>query len=184
MAIGHGGSAASSQNNDFSHIAPGNDVVNGGSQFASLQGIAGNVLQSSNGIPAVLKRRQTGDQAGSAVGYGGSATATQNNDYSHVAPGNKVVNGGSQQASLQGVAGNVIQDYDQGLVGFLKRRQAGGNQIGSSGGYAGSSHAYQDNDFSGVEPGNTVGVGGAQSSSNTGAAGSVAQWFDRARSIN
>ncbi|TKY89029.1 hypothetical protein EX895_001560 [Sporisorium graminicola] len=179
-AIGVGGTGGSSQHNDYSHVAPGNDVINGGAQSASLQGIAGSVLQRGNGVSNILRRDEPAadDQAGGATGYGGTAVTTQDNDFSHVAPGNKVHQGGSQHASLNGEAGSVLQGYNPGLLGLLKRRI---DQEGGASGYAGHSGAYQDNDLSGVAPGNDVQVGGTQSSSNTGAAGSVDQWFERAR---
>lgn len=50
-----------------------------------------------------------GSQFGSAGGYAGSGQAVQNNDYSHVSPGNQVINGGQQSSDLQGIAGNVLQ---------------------------------------------------------------------------
>ncbi|TKY88101.1 hypothetical protein EX895_002811 [Sporisorium graminicola] len=112
-------------------------------------------------------------QDGTAGGYGGSASATQNNDYSQVAPGNSVVNGGGQSASLQGLAGSVMQG--SGVASLFQRRQQGQQQQASAGGYAGSSTAVQDTDDSNVAPGNSVQLGGSQSSSNQGFAGSVDQ---------
>ncbi|ETS64432.1 hypothetical protein PaG_01287 [Moesziomyces aphidis] len=58
-----------------------------------------------------------GSQLGSATGSAGTAQSVQNNDYSHVSPGNQVQNGGSQKADLQGVAGNVLQG--SGPLGLL-----------------------------------------------------------------
>ncbi len=58
-----------------------------------------------------------GSQLGSATGSAGTAQSVQNNDYSHVSPGNQVQNGGSQTADLQGVAGNIFQS--SGPLGLL-----------------------------------------------------------------
>lgn len=119
--------------------------------------------------------QQQSSQTGSAGGYAGTATAGQNNDYSQVAPGNQVMNGGGQSASLEGLAGSVLQGG--GLGSFLGRRQSDGesSQDASAGGYAGSGTAHQNNDYSTVAPSNSVQLGGSQSSSNEGTAGSVSQ---------
>ncbi|KAJ1024742.1 hypothetical protein NDA16_002782 [Ustilago loliicola] len=119
--------------------------------------------------------QQQSSQNGSAGGYAGTGTAAQNNDYSQVAPGNQVMNGGGQSASLQGLAGNVLQGSNLGS--FLRRRQSDGesSQQASAGGYAGTSTTYQNNDDSAVTPGNSVQVGGSQSASNEGTAGTVDQ---------
>lgn len=102
-AGGYGGSATATQDNDYSQVQPGNQVSNGGSQSAQLQGQAGSVLQSLQS----LMRRQ--EQAASAAGYAGTASATQDNDDSQVAPGNQVSTGGSQSFSNQGTLGSVSQ---------------------------------------------------------------------------
>lgn len=128
---------------------------------SNSQGSTGQSQQTSSSQGAL------GSQTGSAGGYGGSATATQDNDYSQVQPGNQVSNGGGQSAQLQGQAGSVLQNLHS-----LVRRQA---QSASAAGYPGSSTASQDNDDSQVAPGNKVSIGGSQSSSNQGTSGTVAQ---------
>ncbi|CDU22567.1 related to GCD2-translation initiation factor eIF2B, 71 kDa (delta) subunit [Sporisorium scitamineum] len=107
-AGGYGGSASATQDNDYSQVAPGNNVVNGGGQSASLQGLAGSVVQGAN-VAHLFGKRQSGQQQASAGGYAGSSAAVQNNDDSQVAPGNSVQFGGSQLSSNQGVSGNVDQ---------------------------------------------------------------------------
>lgn len=125
-----------------------------------------------------------GSQYGSAGGFGGSASATQNNDYSQVAPGNTVMNGGGQSASLQGLAGTVMQGGN--VASLLGRRQLDveGSQKGSAAGYAGHSSAYQNNDYSAVAPGNSVELGGSQSASNQGTSGTVDQSYNGQMSSN
>lgn len=118
-AGGYAGNASETQNNDYSHVAPGNQVSNGGSQSASLQGLAGSILQNSN-IASLLQRRQDSQDA-SAGGYAGSSNSFQNNDPSQVAPGNQVQFGGSQSASDQGISGTVDQLTNLGQLSKQKR---------------------------------------------------------------
>lgn len=116
--------------------------------------------------------QQQSSQTGSAGGYAGTATEMQNNDYSQVAPGNNVMNGGSQSAQLLGQAGSVLQNSNLGS--FLQRRQSDAQQA-SAAGYAGESTSYQDNDYSAVAPGNSVQLGGSQSTSDQGTSGTTSQ---------
>ncbi|EPQ31328.1 uncharacterized protein PFL1_01512 [Pseudozyma flocculosa PF-1] len=149
--------------------------------------------------PQSVSKRLVGSQGGSAQGYGGSSTAVQDNDYSDVAPGNSVQNGGGAAASNVGTGGSVEQ-FGPSSFGYGKRDEVHLSpeehelidavireyfrrdldrrtryQGGSVEGHGGSAHTAQDNDVSQVAPGNQVSVGGSQTADLSGIAGGLLQ---------
>ncbi|KAN0062623.1 hypothetical protein ACQY0O_005160 [Thecaphora frezii] len=132
--------------------------------------------------PALCSPLPLASQLSSALGSGGHSTQTQDNDYSGVAPGNSVVNGGGASASNAGYGGSINQASNAApaAAGFPSfpsgwKRSPGGFQSGSTKGHGGTAYSHQDNDLSGVQDGNEVNVGGGQSVDVGGVAGWLTQ---------